>query len=307
MVGMVGIMKIVKIMKLPYSKRNLTNGARGHMPRKPPPRGLLTSKDAAARLGVTPQMLSIYVKQGKIHREGPESRTHKFYIEAEIDALAETERAFFEAGEKPKKHITSFFGLATPGDLPIIIDIDKRTFHEELSEETYLRWMKKNPETFFVLRDAQGKIIGFACLLPIKKTTMEQFVRDEVSMDDISPEDIDLFEPGKPLHLYIIALCVDPTFKVKVKHSYGGSLVRGTFTFILNLGRRGVEIETVTARTFTADGLRLLRAMGIPQLRSPVPGKHLFEVRIADSGFSIFERYSSLLAEWKQEHQQIEE
>jgi hypothetical protein len=267
----------------------------------------MTSKDAAAKLGVTPQMLSIYVKQGKLHREGPESRTHKFYIEAEVNALTETERAFFEAGKKPKKHLTSFFSVATPDDLPIIIDIDKRTFHEELSEETYPRWMQKNPETFFVLRDAGNKVIGFTCLLPIKKATMEQFVRDEVSMDDISPEDIDLFEPGKPLHLYVIALCVDPSFKVKTKHTYGAGLVRGTFTFILNLGRRGVEIETVTARTFTPDGIRLLREMGIPQLRSPVSGKHLFEVHIADSGFPIFEHYSNLLAQWKQEHQRIEE
>jgi hypothetical protein len=277
------------------------------MPRKPPPVGLITANDAAKILGVSTGMLSIYVKQGKLHREGPTSRTYKFYIESEVRALAETERAFFEAGKKPKKHLTSFFSLATPDDLPIIIDIDKRTFYEELSEETYLRWMEKNPETFFVLRDAQNKIIGFACLLPIKKAKMEQFVRDEVSMDDISPEDIDLFEPGKPLHLYVIALCVDPSFKVKTKHTYGGSLVRGTFTFILNLGRRGVEIETVTARTFTPDGIHLLREMGIPQLHSPVPGKHLFEVRVADSGFPIFEHYSNLLAQWRQEHQQNEE
>jgi hypothetical protein len=277
------------------------------MPRKAPPPGLINAGEAAKILGVSTGMLSIYVKQDKLHREGPASRTYKFYIESEVRALAETERAFFEAGDKQRKHLTSFFGQATPDDLPTIVDIDKRTFHEELSEETYLRWMRKNPETFFVLRDAENKVIGFACLLPIKKATMEQFVRDEVSMDDISPEDIDLFEPGKVLHLYIIALCVDPSFKVKIKHSYGASLVRGTFTFILNLGRRGVEIDTVTARTFTPDGIRLLRAMGIPQLRSPVPGKDLFEVHIADSGFPIFEHYSNLLAEWKQEHQQVEE
>ncbi len=273
------------------------------MPRKLPPPGLMTSKDAAAKLGVTPQMLSIYVKQGKLHREGPESRTHKFYIEAEVDALAETERAFFEAGDKPKKHLPAYFALATAADMPTIVDIDKRTFQESLSEETYLRWMQKNPETFFVLRDAGSKVVGFACLLPMKKETMQRFVRDEIELDDISPEEIDLFEPGKPLHLYIIALCIDPAFKQTAKHTYGASLVRGTFAFLLDLARRGVEIETITARTFTPDGIRLMRKMGIPQLRSPVPGKNLFEVRIPDSGFPILVHYSDLLAEWKRGHQ----
>ncbi len=275
------------------------------MPRPAPPAGYITAGEAAKRLKVNDAMLSRYVKQGRLNRYGPEERKHKYYKASEVQAIIDAENAFFEAGTKPK-HLTSFFTQATIDDLPIIIDIDKRTFHEEINEETYLRWMRKNPETFFVLRNLEKKIIGFACLLPIKKTAMEQFVRDEISMDDISPEDIDLFQPGKPLHIYVIALCVDPAFRVKVKHTYGASLVRGTFTFFYDLGRRGVEIETVTARTFTPDGIHLMREMGMPQLRSPVPGKHLFEVRIAESGFPVFEHYSNLLVEWKREHQ-IEE
>lgn len=276
------------------------------MPRPKPPEGYITAGEAARRLNVNDAMISRYVKQGRLHRYGPEERKQKYYKASEVQAIIDAERAFFEAGAKPK-YLTSFFVQAIPGDMPVIVDIDKRTFQEALSQETYLRWMRKNPETFFVLRDAGNTVVGFACLLPIKKATMEQFVRDEVSMDDISPEDIDLFEPGRPLHLYIIALCIDPAFKPATKHTYGASLVRGTFTFMLDLAKRGVEIETITARTFTADGIRLLRKMGIPQLRSPVPGKHLFEVRVPDSGFPILEHYSDLLAEWKREHQQVEE
>ena len=199
--------------------------------------------------------------------------------------------------------MTSFFVQATADDLPIIVDIDKRTFQEALSEETYLRWMHKNPEVFFVLRDAENKVIGFACLLPMTKEAMQRFVRDEIGLDDILSDDIDLFEPGRPLHIYIIALCIDPAFNSTTKHTYGASLVRGTFTFLLDLAKRGVEIETITARTFTSDGIRLLRKLGIPQLRSPVQGKNLFEVRVSDSGFPILVHYSDLLAEWQREHQ----
>ena len=162
--------------------------------------------------------------------------------------------------------------------------------------------MRKNPETFFVLRDGGEKVVSYACLLPLKKEVMDRFVRDEIDMDDISPDDVALFEPGRPLHLYVIALCVDPVYRATIKHEYGARLVRGLFTFVLELARRGIEIETITARTYKADGIRLLRKMGIPQLRSPVIGKHLFSVHVADSGFPILVRYSDLLADWKQKH-----
>ncbi len=272
------------------------------MPRPAPPEGYITAGEAAKRLNVNDSMLSRYVKQGRLQRYGPEERKHKYYKASEIQAIIDADKAFFEAGAKTK-HLTSFFVQATTDDLPTIVDIDKRTFQEALSEETYLKWMGKNSETFFVLRDAGNKIIGFACLLPMKKETMRRFIRDEIELDDISPEEIELFEPGRPLYLYIIALCIDPVFKPTVKHTYGASLVRGTFAFLLDLARRGVEIETITARTFTADGIRLMRKMGIPQLRSPAPGKNLFEVRVPDSGFPILAHYSDLLAEWKRGHQ----
>jgi ribosomal protein S18 acetylase RimI-like enzyme len=276
------------------------------MPRPKPPEGYITAGEAARRLNVNDAMLSRYVKQGRLNRYGPETRKHKYYKESEVQAIIDADKAFFEAGAKPKKHLTSFFSLANADDISTIVDIDKRTFHvETLTEETYLRWMKKNPETFFVLRDAAHKVVGFACFLPMKKETMDRFVKDEIGLNDISPNDIDLFEPGKPLHLYIIALCVDPSYKPAIKHTYGASLVRGLFAFILELAKRGVEIETITARSYTSDGIRLMRKMGIPQLRSPVEGKNLFSVRVAEAGFPILIHYSDLLTEWKQAHQQL--
>jgi hypothetical protein len=49
-----------------------------------------------------------------------------------------------------------------------------------------------------------------------------------------------------------------------VQVGYGARLVRGLFAFVLELPRRGVEIKSITAITYKADGIRLLRKMGIP-------------------------------------------
>lgn len=268
------------------------------MPRLKPAPGYITAKDAIAMLDISDATLSTYVKKGWLKRYGPSGRQHKFYKLSEVEALIESRNTFDEYQEM----LPASFDVATPEDMPTIVDIDKRTFHVDITEQTYLRWMKKNPETFFVLRDGGDKVVGYACLLPLKKEVMDRFVRDEIDMDDISPDDVALFEPGRPLHLYVIALCVDPVYRAAIKHEYGARLVRGLFTFVLELARRGIEIETITARTYKADGIRLLRKMGIPQLRSSVIGKHLFSVNVADSGFPILIRYSDLLANWKQKH-----
>ncbi len=268
------------------------------MPRLKPAPGYITATEATSMLDISDATLSLYVKKGWLKRYGPPERKHKFYKLSEVESLIESRNIFDEYQEI----LPASFDIAAPEDISAIIDIDKRTFHVGITEETYLRWMRKNTETFFVLRDSASKIVGYTCILPIRKETMNRFVRDEIDMDDISPDDVDLFEPGRPLNLYVIALCVDPTYKSAVKHDYGARLIRGLFAFVLELARRGVEIETITARTYKADGIRLLRKMGIPQLRSPVRGKHLFSVRVTDSGFPILALYSDLLAEWKQRH-----
>lgn len=56
--------------------------------------------------------------------------------------------------------------------------------------------------------------------------------------------------------------------------------------------------------TLKADGIRLLRKLGFPQMHSPVEGKLLYRVDIKESGFYLFEHYTRLLNEWKQARRQ---
>lgn len=280
------------------------------MPRLQPAPGYITAKDAISMLNISDATLSQYVKRGWLKRYGPTGRKHKFYKLSEVEAIIAARNTFEEYQEK----LPAFFEPATFEDIPTIVDIDERTFNtgqwEEPKEsylkwiaETYARWFSKNPEAFSVLRDTAGKVVGYSIFLPLKKDIMDQFVRDEVSMSDILPDDIDLFEVGKQLHIYVIALCVDPVYKTKeAKHGYGRRLVLGLLNFMLDLAQRGVELETITARSYTSDGKRLLREIGMTHLRSPVPGKELFSIHVADSGFWALMRYSDLLEGWKQEH-----
>ncbi len=230
-----------------------------------------------------------------------------------FEQLARELDSFWESSTTARR---TQFQVATPEDLPAIAAIDEKTFNagkEDAEpkeaylrwiEHLYRRWMTKNPHVFFVLRNSARKVVGFAALVPLKKETLDRFVRGEIRMAAIASADVELFEPGKPLHLYVIALCIDPLYKATTKEQYGAMMVRGLFTHLLELAQRGVEIETITARNEKdkPDGKRLLQRLGIPQLRSPVPDMALFSVNVADSGYPLLVKYSDTLAAWKQEH-----
>ena len=285
------------------------------MPRLKPAPGYITAKEATQKLDISDATLSSYVKKGWLNRYGPPERKQKFYKLSEVEAVLLSRNTFDEYQVK----LPSFFQQATFNDIASIVDIDERTFNAggpdaEPREsymrwlgETYLRWMGKNPDAFHVLRNENGKVVGFSILLPLKKDTMDRFVKNEIQMRNIPTEDIDLFEAGKPLHVYVIAICIDPSFRVAIKQEYAAKLINGLFGVMQNLAERGVEIETLTARSYKPDGQKLMLRMGMPQLRSPVPNIQLFSVRIADSGNQHFVKYSDTLEEWKRSHQKKEQ
>lgn len=278
------------------------------MARLQPPQGYITAKEAMKLLDISDGQLYYYVEQGKLKRWGPPDRKHKFYKLSEVEALRASRNVFepeYGSGDWRNNPSTSF-EPARAEDMLAIVDMDRRIFPEEPVEfEWYARWYRKNPETFFVLRNQAGQIQAFVCLLPVERQALDRYLRDEIDIDSITSDLVDLWKPGKPLHVYIMAMGVDPQYTTSEKHEYGARLVNGTFSFLLELAGRGVEIRTITARSYKPDGIRIMRKMGIPQLRSPVPGKNLFVVYPAESGFPLLVRYADSLAQWKQAHPQM--
>jgi len=280
-----------KVENMPTNRGKRRHGA---------PSGYMTSTEAIAKLG---KMLYRHVKEGRIRKIVPDGFKQGFYHIGDIEAILATEEYFttYKRGDY-RKHPSSTFELAREEDLPTIFEISAKIFSEPPLLETRLVWLRKNPETFHVLRDQAGIVRGFSSLLPMRTDVLTKFIQDKIESEEIGADDVELYVPGKPIHLYIMAVAVDPICSTAEKHTYGSRLVSGIFSFLLDLAQRGVNIETITARTYKPDGLRLLRKLGFPQLRSPVPGKNLFSIRIADSGMPLFLRYSELLNQWKQDH-----
>ncbi len=268
------------------------------MPRLQPPSGWLRASEVTTRLRISDSMLSRYVDEGKIRHHVPQGRKYGFYNEDDVKILENVKDAF--PGAKQHQKHRSFFSIAKRSDISSIARVDHDAIHAEdniYNDEFFLKWQQQNPETLFALRDINGAIVGFISILPLTRSALDRVIHGEISLTDIADEDILLFTKNATIHLYVVAMATDPHYPVKTRHEYGAALLAGFSSFMLALADRGVVIETITARSHTQDGIKLMRRLGLPWLISPVAGMELFSAVVADSGMPFLRKYSAKLAE----------
>lgn len=266
-----------------------------------------TAQEAFTYLGITRDAFNNYVRRDpKTYGQERLLGKHAYYRKDKIMELKARTEEFLTPPYRPgdyRKHPSSRLELATENDMPILADLGARALGYGLSpNDIRIARLRKNPESYQVLRNQEGTIVGYAAILCLSGDTLSLLIHDELQTSDLTADRVEVFEPGQPLHIYILALCVDPNYTHQQKRQYGARLILGLFAFLFELASHGVEIEAITARSWTSDGIRLLRHMNIPQLRSPVPGKNLFSVRVAESGIPLLVRYSEALEEWKKLH-----
>ena len=263
-----------------------------------------TATQVKQKLGITHGQLYNYIRNGHLHSVIPPGKKQGVYLRSEVDELADELAAFFATRVKKE---ASTFERAKEKDLPEIVEISKRIFcaprEEPISLEIRTQWLKKNPETFYVLKH-EGLIVGYNSILPLKQETIEKLIHGKIEPEEITYDLVEEFIPGKPLHLYIMAIGVDPRVNRTEKHTYGSRLIAGLIGQLVNLGSKGVIIETITARSHKPDGIRLLRKMGFPELQSPVPGKRLFVIKMEETGNPLITRYKEALKKWQEENNQ---
>src|SRR5579871_806516 len=274
------------------------------MPRLQPAPGFITAKEAALMLNGSEAMLSRYVKKGKLKRYGPSERKYKFYKISEIEAVIAARNVFettYTEGQW-KENPSSIFKQAREEDLETIARISMAVFQDERNPtynptpiKTRLAWMRKNKDIYHGLYTQDGNLVGYICLLPLSKETIDLFITDKIKTTDITENEIEPFKPNHPIHLYIMAMCIDPIYPTRQKHEYGARLISGLFALLLDFATHNIKIETISARSYKPDGIRLLRKIGIPQLHSPIPNKNLFSVTVKVSGIPILEKYNELL------------
>jgi hypothetical protein len=277
------------------------------MPRKQPPPGYITAGEAARILQVTDAMLTIYVRQGKLKRYGPETRKHKFYKLSEVEKLAEAERAFFEpdaeVGPPPEGFV---FRKAALADLEAEGYLAYLCFGTRASDTMPARraFLTHNPDMFYHLYDSSN-LAAAINIIPLKAESIEEFKRGKRGwLFDTS--EIEQFAPGSRLHLIIIDFMTAPVADPERRTQYAMQLLLSLALQLKEWGSQGIEILSIHACGSTESGRHNLRSAGFTESGEPVPGRVIFELDVAASSLKLLQPYKEAFAAWQRKQGESE-
>lgn len=253
-----------------------------------------TAKDVKEKLHITQGELNTFVRNGTLKPETPPGKKQGVYKKAEVDRLVLERQAFMALPQKT----TSTFSRASKEDIKAVVELTRILFGlRESPEATLARrlsWIEKNSEIFYVLK-SEGQVVGYAAMLPLKPEKVEKILKGEEYAQEINAEEIEDFVPGKPLHIYLVAAGITPGISHYEKRSYGARLISGMLGILIDLGRRGVIIDTLAARSDTPDGIRLLKH-GFTEVPTITHARN-FIVKVNESGIPFIQEYKQALQE----------
>ncbi|HEU5383263.1 MAG TPA: hypothetical protein VFV38_48300 [Ktedonobacteraceae bacterium] len=268
------------------------------MPRMKVSSRYYTAAEVKETLGITQGQLNTYIRNGTLKPVTPPGKKQGVYLRTEVDQLAREMQVFVALRQKT----SSTFCMASKDDLKSIIEITRVLFSlRESSEATLARrlsWMDRNPEIFYILK-TEDQIVGYVAILPLKLEKIEKILRGEEYAQELRAEEIEVFTPGEPLHIYLMAAGVIPGVSHYEKRSYGARLISGMLNVIIDLGRRGIVIDTLAARSDTPDGIRLLKH-GFTEIPTSTYARN-FIIKVKESGIPFIQEYKQALEESRHE------
>src|SRR6266568_8597551 len=255
------------------------------MPRKAPPPGYYTATQAIQHLNISEGMLYKYVRAGKLHSYKPSTRKQGFYLASEVDALAEAERAFFEA-TNDETDTDGVFTMATPEDMESVSELAKRLLSSQITADRRREWMTREPRGHYVVRRKDGTVVAYFYLQPLKHDKLVAYMRKEIRGWDITAEDIEPFAPGKPVEVMlggIGSLDEDP--------GYVSVLLRGIREDLKRLGQEGVTMSHLYAYSDRPKGIAMCVHLGMYQWEPPIGKRATFVLDVEKSNTFILQPY----------------
>jgi hypothetical protein len=251
-----------------------------------------TAKEVKEKLGITQGELNTFIRNGTLRPETPPGKKQGVYNRTHVDQLIRERQAFMALPQKT----SSVFRKAAAEDIPATVEITRVLFGLRESPETTLArrqaWFQQNQGLFYVLKSAE-QIVGYILLLPLKPEKIEKIVRGEEYAQDTDASEIADFTSAKPLHIYLMGMGVIPGVSYYEKRSYGARLVAGIMKVLVDLGKSGIVIETITARSDTPDGIRLLKR-GFTEIPTTTHARN-FIINVRESGIPIIVSYKEAL------------
>lgn len=249
-------------------------------------------------LGITDGMLYNYIDNGALERIIPPGKKQGVYKRGEVDQLARELQSFIiHRKTKP----TQFMRVTTKQEMIECQEISQALFGVgRATVDERMKLLERNPITYHLLK-SEDQIIGYVAMMPLKPGRLEKVLKQTIPVS-IEPEDIEELKEGSSIDLYLHAIGVKPGFTLTEKHTYGSRLVAELITQIIELGKQGITIGTIAARSNTPDGIRLMRHAGFTEIEPLTPERRTFVIEVEESGIPFAKQYKDALRQWQEAH-----
>ncbi len=257
-----------------------------------------TAQKAQEILDMTYSGLKYQVSIGNIKSEIPKGRRQSYYRSKDVEQVAIDLKSFsIHRKNKP----TQFIRVTTKEEMEQCMEISRALFGSERGDiEKHMKIIRKNPETYFMIKD-EDQAIGYTAIWPVKIGKTNNLLAQTIPVK-ISPDDIEVFKEGKDLDIYINVIGVKPGFTREEKRFYGSRLISGLIEIIVSLGGRGISIETIAARSNMPDGIRIMKGIGFTEIEPLTPERRTFTINIKESGIPFVLKYKQALKEYQETH-----
>jgi hypothetical protein len=273
------------------------------MPRKGPPPGYISAGAANKVLG---GMLYKHVDAGRITPYKPGTRKYGFYKEEEVRKLAEMDKAFF--GTEKGKDIGAIFSLATLEDMDGVSELARYLLDSKITADQRREWMRREPRGHYVVKRKDNTVVAYLYLQPLIHDRLIAYMNKEIRGWNIAEDDIDSFEPGKPVEVMIGGIGslsdVKNAKEEEIGMNYAAVLLRGVFKDIVRLGREGVTMSKLYAYSETRDGIAWCTYLGMNRYAPPIGKRCTFQLDLEhDEVFNPYLlAYLEALIEWRKSH-----
>jgi DNA-binding transcriptional MerR regulator len=273
---------------------------------------LYTSGEVMKILNISSSTLRSLVEKGLIEKVTWPGYKHGYYTKKSVNQYLEEklllddmypstetkERNREQMITARKKTHSHLIKVKTVEEMAECLDLSQEIFGVAGGmEEERMKIVKVNPETYYLLKREKDPV-GYLSIMPLKKGNLERILGQTLPVL-IEPEQIETFERGKELDLYLTAIGIKPGLHIEEKREYGSILVRHMIRIIIGLGEKGVKIGKIAARSNMPDGIRLMKHVGFTEVRRATPERRTFVINVQESGVPFIEQYRKALEESK--------
>lgn len=273
---------------------------------------LYTSAETRKLLNISSSTLRSLVERGLIERVTQVGYKYGYYTKKSVDQYLEEKQLFDELYSSDelrkrrreqmiitrKKYHSTIVKVKTIEEMRECAALSQEIFGVGTGmEEERMKIVEKNPDTYYLLRRDQDPV-GWFSVMPLKRGNLENVLSQTLPVT-IELDQIETFEKGKKLDLFLTAIGTKPGLNLEEKREYGSMLVRQLIRLVVELGGKGVEIGTIAARSNMPDGIRLMKHVGFTEIRRATPERRTFIINVQESGIPFIEQYKETLEESK--------